>query len=155
MVRRGFWSFGFWLFDIVLSFEFRASDLQGQRGETAAPLWDDISKPGPLGPDSLLAYRHESLQAARRCTQLSVQVSERMDSRPPIQQLFVHHAFSRSHRVPQSVARGGKVEQLKVRTLSKTTKTINPHRFLFNYSSFHRSLMEALSAVPGEVSNRS
>ncbi len=78
-----------------------------------------------------------------------------MDSRPPIQQLFVHHAFSRSHRVLQSVSRGGKVEQLKVKTPSRTIKTINPHRFLFNYSSFHRSPMEAVSVVPGEVNNRS
>ena len=50
---RGFWSFGFRSFDIVSSFEFRASNLQAQDVEAPAPLWGATSKPGPPGLDSL------------------------------------------------------------------------------------------------------
>ena len=69
--------------------------------------------------------------------QLSAQETERVESRPPCQQLLVHHVFSRSHWVQQSVSRDVKVEQLKVGTHSKTSKTIKPNCFLFNLRSFH------------------
>ena len=79
---------------------------------------------------------HDVLHAIRRCMQLSVQEAERVRSRPPCQQLLVHHVCSRSHWLQQSLSRDFKVEQLKVRTLSKTTKTIKPNWFLFNFASF-------------------
>ncbi len=63
--RRGFRSFGFWFFDIVSSFEFRASDLQGQRGEAPAPLWGAPSKLHPLDPDPLLIQSTICLVLAR------------------------------------------------------------------------------------------
>lgn len=80
---------------------------------------------------------HDVLHAIRRCMQLSVQEAERVRSRPPCQQLLVHHVCSRSHWLQQSLSRDFQVEQLKVRTLSKTTKTIKPNWFLFNFRSFH------------------
>ena len=82
-------------------------------------------------------YSQDFLHARRRCLQLSAQETERVDARPPCQQLLVHHVFSRSHWVQQSVSRDVKVEQLKVGTHSKTSKTIKPNCFLFNIRSFH------------------
>ena len=79
---------------------------------------------------------HDVLQAIRRSVQLCVQEAERVRSRP-CQHLLVHIVCSRSHWLQQSLSWDFRVEQLKVKTLSKTIKLIKLHCFLFNVPSFY------------------
>ena len=80
---------------------------------------------------------HDALQAVRRFMQLCVQEAERSRSRPPCQHLLLHIVYCHSHWLEQSLSWNFKVEQLKVKTLSKKIKIIKPHCFLFNVRSFH------------------
>ena len=79
---------------------------------------------------------HDVLQAIRRFVQLCVQEAERV-RRGPSMHLLIQIVCSRSHWLQQSLSRDFRVEQLKVRILSKTIKLIKPHCFLFNVRSFH------------------
>ena len=79
---------------------------------------------------------HDVLQAIRRSVQLCAHEAERVRSRP-CQHLFVHIVCSRSHWLQQSLSWDFKVEQPKVKTLSKQIKIIKTHCFLFNVHSFH------------------
>ena len=79
------------------------------------------------------------LHSIRRCLQLFVQAAERV-RRERSMHLPIHALCSRSHWLQQSLSWDFRVEQLKVRTLSKTIKLIKPHCFLFNVRSFHRNL---------------
>ena len=79
---------------------------------------------------------HDVLHAIRRCVQLSVQEAERVRLGRSMH-LLIHIVCSRSHWLQQSLSWDFRAEQLKVRTLSKKIKTSKPHRFLFNFRSFH------------------
>jgi hypothetical protein len=89
---------------------------------------------------------HDALQAVRRFMQLRVQEAERV-RRGPSMHLPIHALCSRSHWLQQSLSRDFKVEQPKVKTLSKTIKTSKPHRFLFNLRSLHPLLTASYFAV--------
>jgi hypothetical protein len=101
--------------------------------------WEELRLAGGDGAvvDSC-SCSHDALQAVRRFMQLCVQEAERVRSRS-CQHLLLHIVCSRSHWLQQSLSWDFKVEQLKVRTLSKTIKLIKPHCFLFNLRSFHRN----------------
>ncbi len=71
--------------------------------------------------------------------QPSVQEAERVP-RGRSMHLLIHIVCSRSHWLQQSLSRGFRVEQLKVKTLSKKIKTSKSYRFLFNLRSFHFGL---------------
>ena len=78
---------------------------------------------------------HDVLHSLRSCMQLFVQAAERV-RRGRSTHLPTHALCSRSHWLQQSLSEDFRVEQLKVKTLSKTIKTSKPHRFLFNLRSF-------------------
>ena len=79
---------------------------------------------------------HDVLHEIRRCVQLFVQEAERV-RRGPSMHLPIHIVCSRSHWLQQSLSRDFRVEQLKVGTHRKTSKSIKPNCFLFNLLSYH------------------
>ena len=97
----------------------------------------------PLGESSLSYFAvvdscscsHDALHSLRSCLHLFVQTAERV-RRGRSTHLPTQALCSASHWLQQSLSEDFRVEQLKVRTLSKKNKTSKPHRFLFNLRSF-------------------